>query len=149
VQSIGMGQREIDQQQALIGIDEDYNRKKADLQRRQQNSTSALERDGYQQQLDDLAKYHDDRIRMEIDGFRREEEARKNAALGARAAIKDFEDAAADVAGQTYTVWTDALHGITDELADFFSTGRADWKGFARDVLKEIEKIQIGKAVAG
>lgn len=149
VQSIGMGQREVEQQQALIAIDQDYNRKKADLQRRQQNATSALDREGYKQQLDDLEAYHTQRIQMELAGFRRAEEARKNAALGARAAIADFQDASDDVAGQTYSVWTNSLQGMTDELANFFTTGKANWKDFAQDVLKQIAKIQIAKAVAG
>lgn len=143
VASIGMGQREIEQQQALIGIDEDYNRKKADLQKRQQNSTSALERDGYQQQLDDLAKYHDKRIQMEVDGWRREEEARKSAALGASAAIKDFEDAAGNVAGQTYDLFSNAFDGMTDALTNFVTTGKLDFKSFTKEILADLAKMEI------
>lgn len=142
VQSIGMGQREIEQQSALIAIDEDYNRKKADLQKRQQDATSQLDRDGYQKQLDDLAKYHDDRIRKEIDGWKREDEARKSAALGARAAIKDFEDDAGNVAGQTHELFSNAFDGMSDALATFVTTGKLNFKSLAASIVADMAKIE-------
>lgn len=142
VASIGMGRREIDQQQALIGIDEDYNRKKAELQKRQQNTTSALERDGYQQQLDDLAKYHDKRVKMEIDGWRRADEARKSMTLGARAAILDFEDNAGNVAGQTYDVFTNAFDGMADSLANFVLKGKGNFSDLVESFIADMVKME-------
>lgn len=142
VASIGMGRREIDQQQALISIDEDYNRKKAELQKRQQNTTSALERDGYQQQLDDLAKYHDKRVKMEIDGWRRADEARKSMTLGARAAILDFEDNAGNVAGQTYDVFTNAFDGMADSLANFVLKGKGNFSGLVESFIADMVKME-------
>jgi lambda family phage tail tape measure protein len=143
VASIGMGQREVAEQQALIAIDEDYNRKKADLQKRQQNATSELDREGYQAQLDALEQYHTDRIRMEQDGWRREDEARKSAALGARAAIKDFVYDAGDVAGQTHDLFTNAFDGMTDALAKFVTTGKLNFASLTRSILADLAKMEI------
>lgn len=142
VASIGMGQREIAQQQALISIDEDYNRKKADLQKRQQNTTSALEREGYQSQLDDLERYHTQRIQMELDGWRREDEARKSAALGARAALADFTDAAGNVAGQTQNLFSNAFDGMTDAIAKFVQTGKLDFSDLASSIIADLAKME-------
>jgi lambda family phage tail tape measure protein len=143
VASIGMGQREAQQQSALIAIDEDYNRKKADLQKRQQNATSELDRAGYQQQLDDLDRYHKDRIRMEVDGWQRSEEARKSAALGARAATRDFIDDAGNVAAQTHDLFTNAFDGMTDALAKFVATGKLNFSDLAQSFVADLAKIEL------
>lgn len=149
VASVGMGQREIAQQQALIAIDEDYNRQKSSLERQQRNSTSEIDKAGFAEQLSDLKRYHDDRVKIEQEGFARSSAARDNWALGAQAATKDFMDGAKDIAGATYSVVTNIYTGLADNMADFFTKGRADWKGFVADILKQIVRIQTAKAVAG
>jgi lambda family phage tail tape measure protein len=142
VESVGMGAKEIQQQSALIAIDQDYDTKKAELQRRQQSSTSALERDGYQKQLDDLAKYHDDRIKMELDGWRREADARQNAMLGAQAALADFTDSAKDVAGQTKSIFGNAFDGMASALANFVSTGKLNFSSLATSIISDLAKME-------
>lgn len=142
VQSIGMGQREAEQQQALIGIDEDYNRKKADLQKRQQNATSQLDKEGYQQQLDDLAKYHDQRIQMEVDGWRRANEARLSFSNGAKSALADFTESAHDIAGQTHNIFTNAFDGMADALAKFVTTGKLDFADLANSIIADLVKME-------
>lgn len=142
VASLGMGQREVEQQQALIGINEDYNRKKAALERQQRNTSSAILKASYQQQLDDLAQYHDDRVRMEVDGWRREADARKDASLGARKAILDFEDAGGDVAGQTREVFTNAFDGMADSLAKFVTTGKGSFSDLAESIIADLAKME-------
>jgi lambda family phage tail tape measure protein len=97
-ESVGMSQKEIAQQQALIAIDQDYNRKKATLIRQQQDTTSALQKGWYQEQLDALAKYHDDRVAAEVDGWSRQQDAESNGLLGMRAAMKDFIDEQSNMA---------------------------------------------------
>lgn len=99
VASVGMGQREIDQKAALIQIDEDYNRKRASLERQQRNTSSAILKAGYQQQLDDLAKYHDERVRMEVSGWAAQQAAQADGLNGMKAAIADFMDSQQDLAG--------------------------------------------------
>ena len=87
-----MSQKEIQQKSALIAIDEDYNRKRASLEKQQRDTSSAILKSSYQQQLDDLAKYHDERVRMEEDGWKRQQEAESNGMAGMQAAMKDFID---------------------------------------------------------
>lgn len=106
VQSVGMGQREVAQQQALIAIDQDYNRQRASLERQQRNSTSEIDRAAYAQQLADLKNYHDARVQLEIEGFAKSAAARADWLNGADAATKDFIDQANDVAQATAKVVT-------------------------------------------
>ncbi|MGY3038532.1 lambda family phage tail tape measure protein [Rhodanobacter sp. TND4EL1] len=149
VASLGMGDKEIAQQQALIAIDEDYNRQKASLERQQRNSTSEIDKAGYGAQLADLAAYHDKRVAIEQKGFERSDAARGSWEVGAKRATQNYLDNAKDIAGATSSVVTNVYQGLTDNLAEFFAKGKADWKGFVTDILLQIEKIEIAKAVAG
>lgn len=149
VAALGMGDREIAQQQALIAIDEDYNRQKASLERQQRNSTSEIDKAGYGAQLADLAAYHDKRVAIEQKGFERSAAARGSWEVGAKRATQNYLDNAKDIAGATSSVVTNVYQGLTDNLAEFFAKGKADWKGFVTDILLQIEKIEIAKAVAG
>lgn len=125
VESVGMGQREVEQTRALIDIDADYNRKKADLQRRQQSTTDALEKNFYAEQLEALEKYHSDRVQIEKEGFARSDAARADAMNGVRSAIKDFMAEQQDMAGQMNSLTTNFLDGLGDAFADFASGAKS------------------------
>jgi lambda family phage tail tape measure protein len=77
------------------------------------------------------------------DGYRAMSEAQANWANGALKAFADYRDAANDVAGQTYGIFSDALHGLEDVLTDFFTKGKADWKGFFDSIAAEITRFVI------
>jgi lambda family phage tail tape measure protein len=143
VASIGMGQREVAEQQALIAIDEDYNRKKADLQKRQQNATSALDRAGYQQQLDDLDEYYRHRVQMEMDGWRAIDRARASFANGLQGALANIQDEGRDVAGQTKAAFTNAFDSLTDSLGNFVATGKLDFGSLADSMIADLAKIEL------
>lgn len=143
VESVGMSQKEIRQKSALIAIDEDYNRKRASLEKQQRNTSSAILKASYQQQLDDLAKYHDERVRMEEDGWKRQQEAEADGLNGMKAAIADFMADQQNNAGQMYQLTSKFLGGFSDAFADFTSGAKSAGDAFGslidsmeRDALK-------------
>lgn len=142
VESIGMGAKEARQKQNLIAIDEDYNRKKASLERQQRNTSSEIDKAGYQKQLDDLKKYHDERVRMELDGARRADEARAKFSNGAAAALADFNDSAADVAGAAYNVFTNAFDGMAESLANFVLKGKGNFSDLVESFIADMVKME-------
>jgi lambda family phage tail tape measure protein len=119
VASVGMGQREIAQKQALIAIDEDYNRQKSSLERQQRNSTSEIDKAGFAEQLKDLKAYHDARVQIEKEGESRALAARMDGFKGAQAAVKDFVDQQNNMAGQMEGITSNFLYGFSDAFADF------------------------------
>src|SRR6185312_4213331 len=125
VESVGMGQREVEQTRALIDIDADYNRKKADLQRRQQSTTDSLEKGFYAQQLAALEQYHNDRVQIEKEGFARSAAARADAMNGVRAAVKNFMDEQQNMAAQAESLTSNFLDGFGDAFADFASGAKS------------------------
>ncbi|MCQ9325518.1 phage tail length tape measure family protein [Neisseria dentiae] len=46
-------------------------------------------------------------------------------------------------------VWVSALGGVTDNMTEFFTGRRADWRSFLVDILKMIVRIQAAKFAAG
>lgn len=119
VRSVGMGDLEVQQQQRLISIDEDYNRKRAQLQRDQNDATRATDRAAYQQQLNDLDAYHAQRVAMELKGqadFRKAQESLTN---GVTAALANIRDQGSNIAGGMANAVTGAFGNMTDAVVRF------------------------------
>ena len=142
VAAIGLGAKEAEQKKALIQIDDEYNRKRAQLERLQRNSASAIDKEGYQKQLDDLKAYHDAEVALAKDGFKRQDAAQADWLNGAKAAYQDYVDQAANVAGQTYDLFTNAFTGMGDALANFVTTGKLDFKGLVTSILSDLAKME-------
>lgn len=143
VASLGMGDKEIAQQQALIAIEDDYNRKKASLERQQRNSTSEIDRASYSAQLADLEAYHDKRVQIEMKGFERADAARGSWEVGAKRAYANILDEASNVAGQTDNLFTNAFDNMANALADFATTGKLNFKGLVTSILADLAKMEI------
>jgi lambda family phage tail tape measure protein len=75
--------------------------------------------------------------------------AQANGLNGARSALQDYADAAKNVAAQTHQIFTNAFNGLENVLTDFFTKGKADWRGFldsiAADITRSVIKQQLGK----
>ena len=58
-------------------------------------------------------------------------------------------DSMADIAGNLAGAATNAVQGLGDKIHEVVTTGKADFKEFARSVLSDISKIMIQAAIAG
>lgn len=62
---------------------------------------------------------------------------------GLKVGMKAFGDEATNVMGNVSQITQNALSGMTDALTEFVMTGKADFKGFALAVIKDIQKMII------
>jgi lambda family phage tail tape measure protein len=69
--------------------------------------------------------------------------------LGAGRALQNYVDQAANVAGQTEAVFSQAFRGMEDALVSFAMTGKADFKSLADSIITELVRIQIRAGMAG
>jgi len=76
-------------------------------------------------------------------------EASRSWEAGASEAFADYVDAANDAASQSKQVFSAMADGMTDSLTEFFMTGKLGWQDFANDVIRQIVRIQMQKAIAG
>lgn len=149
---IGMGDREYRQTQQVAQAYRDEADALAQLALKRQQGVDGkqggISQDQYEADVRALQQATASKVQIMQDGYAEMDIAQGDWKNGAVAALQDYADAAADVAGKTRSAFASALGGITDNLADFFVDGKADWSNFANDILKQIVKIQIAKGVA-
>lgn len=68
--------------------------------------------------------------------------------LGAGQALQNYMDQAANVAGQTANLFTNAFRGMEDALVSFATTGKADFKSLANSIIADLVRIQIRASMA-
>ena len=85
--------------------------------------------------------------------YAEEDALRGNWLAGVKSAWEEYGEKALDVNAQISDVTTAALNGLTDQLTDFLTTGKANFKDFASNILKMITqmivKMTLFNAISG
>ncbi len=95
----------------------------------------------------DLMAINADALRQEI-ALRQQSadklrQLREDPAAGSKQALDDYVQRAKDVGTSTKDLVSNQLNGLEDQLANFFVTGKADWKSFFQSIAIEATKINI------
>lgn len=93
---------------------------------------------GYQNELDALKKY-----------YAAQDELRGNWQAGAKSAWADYADSAADAYGSMKSAASATFDGISQNMADMLTTGKANWADFTRSTLSMLTQILMKQAMAG
>ncbi|AST79614.1 TPA: phage tail tape measure protein [Citrobacter farmeri] len=93
---------------------------------------------GYQNELAALKNYYE-----EQDNLRNDWQS------GAKSAWADYVDSASDAYGQVKSAATSTLDGISQNMADMLTTGKADWADFTRSTLSMLTQILMKQAMVG
>lgn len=145
VASIGMGDREYQQQQALNKIDADYAKQLQDLAKLKDKPVDAggLDPDEYQQRVDKINADHAQMVQQQVDGYARINAAREDWENGLSKGYANWADEATNVAGQVTSATTNVLDGFANATVQALNGGKSAWHDFAVSVLEDIEKIAI------
>lgn len=145
LQISGLGREEVDRMRRRLDIEREYTEGLRQLRDRGVAEGS----ESYRRQEAELRASRDRMLQTEEEFQRERAKLMGDWRNGARAALQDFMIDAADVAGQTYDIFRNAFDGLTDVLTDFFTKGKADWKGFldgiAAEIMSFIIKQQLSK----
>lgn len=141
-QSYGLGGKEIAQRNQLNQISADAARKRLQLVHDMNSSTSDDTKDMYVQELAALDSYTQQRIALEVKGFRDEDAARDDWKNGAKSAYADLLDDGRNVAGMTHDFFVNSYDGMTDSIAAFATSGKLSFKSFASSVLADLAKME-------
>lgn len=68
---------------------------------------------------------------------------------GAVLALNEWKDSAANLMGQTHTLFSNAFSGMENALVNFVTTGKASFKDFATSVIADLARIAARQAVVG
>ncbi|HHG9494352.1 TPA: phage tail tape measure protein [Citrobacter farmeri] len=93
---------------------------------------------GYQNELAALKNYYE-----EQDNLRNDWQS------GAKSAWVDYVDSASDAYGQVKSAATSTLDGISQNMADMLTTGKANWADFTRSTLSMLTQILMKQAMVG
>lgn len=73
--------------------------------------------------------------------YEQEAELRSNWLAGAKNAWAEYEDDAKNVYSSVGNIATSALNGLTDQMTEFLTTGKASFQDFATSIIKMIVKM--------
>ncbi|MGV0315146.1 phage tail tape measure protein [Pseudomonas putida] len=115
----------------------------------EQRNTGQISPELYQQETQVLTDELNKRLAAQQNYFQRVDEAQSNWSNGATSALENYLDSAADVAGQTQDLFTNAFSNLEDGIVQFIKTGKASFKDFADSIIEDLIRIQVRQAAAG
>lgn len=139
--AVGMGSQEAAYEQRLNGVHRDVDNKLGQLNL--QRNAHQIGDSQYRQELQKLRDYETQRVQMEQDGYRRLQLAQSNWKNGATAALENYRDNAANIAGQTADAFTGAFGDMENALVQWADTGKLSLEQFASDFAHAVMRMEI------
>lgn len=102
------------------------------------NGGGSEKEQGYQKELQALQGYYQEQDKMRGDWL-----------SGGKSAWADYADSAGDAYGQMKNVAASTFDGMTQNLADMLTTGKAKWSDFTRSTLSMLAQIALKQAGVG
>lgn len=143
----GVGDRAQEELRARQGILRDHQRQQAQFDRSM--ASGQITQETYQSETALLQEHLNLRLSMQQQYFDRVREAQGNWKNGATSALANYLDSAANVAGQTKTLFSNAFQGMEDAIVRFATTGKLSFKDFATSVIADMARIAARQAAAG
>lgn len=141
IAGLALGDREIDLQQRLAQITEEFNAKRQQLE--SDRDSRRIGQSTFDERLSVLRSFYDEALAQEV----RYQEAR--AAVQARwetgfsAGVANVLAGASNTADRTKALTEDVFSKLGDTLTDVFTTGKADWRSLERTIVSGITRIII------
>lgn len=96
---------------------------------------------------------YQDMIKKQTEYYQKEDSLRANWLAGAKNAWAEYARDATDMYGNVQEIASSALSGLTDQMTEFLTTGKASFSDFANSILKMIvqmiSKMVIFNALSG
>ncbi|CAB3850623.1 phage tail tape measure protein [Achromobacter animicus] len=147
VAGVGLGDRAQEELRARQAILRDYQRQQAQFDRSMASGQMLPET--FQSNTALLKEHLDLRLSMQQQYFDQVREAQGNWKNGATSALDNYLDAAANVAGQTKSLFSTAFQGMEDAIVRFATTGKLSFKEFATSVIADMARIAARQAIVG
>lgn len=147
VASVGMGSKAAQRFQEMANLRQQYQQQQDALLA--QRNSGDITQELYEKETLALRDALDERLTMQEGYYQQLDTALGDWTNGAQSAYQDYLDSAADVAGQTHNLFSNAFSNAEDSLVDFVKTGKLSFKDLADSIVSDLIRIQIRKALAG
>lgn len=147
--AVGMGDKRASRAQSRLALEQENNNKILALRDELATATNEKQRQELEKQIALRQEYGAKLVQVQEDTFTKIDAAQSDWSNGASAAFENYLDSAANVAGQTEDLFTNAFHNLEDGIVQFIKTGKASFKDFADAIIEDLIRIQVRQAAAG
>lgn len=147
--AVGMGDKRASRAQSRLALEQENNNKILALRDELATASNEKQRQELEKQIALRQEYGAKLVQVQEDTFTKIDAAQADWSNGARAAFENYLDSAADVAGQTQELFTNAFSNLEDGIVQFIKTGKASFKDFADSIIEDLIRIQVRQAAAG
>lgn len=147
--AVGMGDKDSERTQARLDLERQTNDKILSLRTDLATATTEKQRQDLQKQIDLTEEYGARQVQVMQEGWKKIDQAQSDWSNGASRAWENYRDSAADVAGQTELLFSNALSSTEDAIVQFVKTGKLSFKSLADSVVEDLIRIQAKQAMVG
>ncbi|MDR2309009.1 MAG: phage tail tape measure protein [Paucimonas sp.] len=147
--AVGMGDKRSSRAQSRLALEQENNNKILALRDELATASNEKQRQELEKQIALRQEYGAKLVQVQEDTFNKIDAAQADWSNGASAAFENYLDSAADVAGQTQELFTNAFNNLEDGIVQFIKTGKASFKDFADAIIEDLIRIQVRQAAAG
>lgn len=147
VARVRLGEEQFQQQQKIISLYQEEADKLRDLAT--QRAQRAIDETQYKKMVELQRQATADQVRIVQDGYSAMKAAQAEWTNGVAAGVIDITSRMSDLAGQVEQATTSVFDRLTDDLADFVTSGKFSFKEFADSAVKELARIVIKQQAAG
>lgn len=147
--AVGMGDKRASRAQSRLALEQENNNKILALRDELATASTEKQRQELEKQIALRQEYGAKLVQVQEGTFAKIDAAQADWSNGASAALENYLDSAADVAGQTQELFTNAFSNLEDGIVQFIKTGKASFKDFADAIIEDLIRIQVRQAAAG
>ncbi len=136
VESVGMGDKEVQRMQQLDQVYQQFNRQLAQLNR--ERDAGSISDAQYSNRLAMLRQNELATVSAMNNGFAQMDQAQSKWQNGFSSALANLQDQSANVAGQVNGLFTDAFSGLSNAIVNFVQTGKLSFKDLANSVISDL-----------
>uniref|UniRef100_UPI00249C6228 phage tail tape measure protein n=1 Tax=Pseudomonas sp. PS02290 TaxID=2991430 RepID=UPI00249C6228 len=143
----GLGDQAKQRLQEQFAIQQQYQQQMDNLT--QQRNEGRISPDLYAKETDALQEALNKRLAMQTHYYSETDKQQTDWSIGASSAFQTYAEQAANVAGQTRSLFTNAFSSMEDGIVNFVKTGKLSFKDLADGIISDLIRIGVRKAAVG
>lgn len=147
--AIGQGTDEAQRASERLKLESDHNDRILDLRTKLARASTDQQRKDLQDQINITEELFPQQVAIMVNGWAKVDKAQADWSNGARSAFQNYAEQAADVAGQSKSLFTNAFSNMEGSIVNFVKTGKLSFKDLADGIIADLIRIQVRQAAVG